>query len=292
MSSMATNLISENLLARPMVLAAVAAACVTALATPSSAQLSGGSGGNTMVAQQPRPIGSEISMWEYLQETRELSFAEYANFAMAHPDFPRMEIIRLRAEAALENEAPSSAALIQYFSALPPLTNPARARYALSLSSAQRPDAFDVAREAWRGGQMSGPAEAYLIGLFGSRFSADDHAARMDALLWQGEREAASRLMMSIDGEARQIAMARLSLLNGTMPRDAGLSIPNAANRDAGFTFNLVNHLRSKRRTGEAISLLANRPLFNAPALDAEELVGDMLAVAEAASAADTVRIA
>ncbi|WP_298467218.1 lytic transglycosylase domain-containing protein [uncultured Erythrobacter sp.] len=289
---MATNLTSENIFARPMVLAAVAAACVTALATPSSAQLSGGSGGNTMVAQQPRAIGSAISMWEYLQETRNLGFAEYANFALAHPEFPRTDIIRLRAEGALENEAPSSAALIQYFSAQPPLTNTARARYALSLASEQRSEAFDVALQAWRGGEMSGPAEAYLSGLYGSRFTAEDHAARMDALLWQGEREAAARLMMKVDGETRQIAMARLSLLNGTMPRDAGLAIPNAANRDAGFTFNLVNHLRSKRRTGEAISLLANRPLFSAPAFDAEELVGDMLDVAEAASVSDTVRIA
>ncbi|MEL7218466.1 MAG: lytic transglycosylase domain-containing protein, partial [Pseudomonadota bacterium] len=99
-------------------------------------------------------------------------------------------------------------------------------------------------------------------------------------------------LMMTVDQKTRQIAMARLSLLNGAMPRDAGITIPNEANRDAGFTYNLVNHLRSKRQTGQAISLLANRPQFTAPALDAEELVGDMLAVAKAANSRDTVRIA
>ncbi len=244
-----------------------------------------------MIAQQPRAIGSAISTWEYLQREDDLSFAEYANFALAHPEFPRSEIVRLRAEAALENEAPSTAALLQYFEALPPLTNPARARYALSLAAEQRPEAFEVAKAAWRGGEMSGPAEAYLIGLFGSRFTAADHAARMDALLWQGQREAASRLMMSVDGTDRQIAMARLSLLNGTMPRDAGLTIPNEANLDAGFAYNLVSHLRSKRRIGEAISLLANRPRFSAPAFNAEAMLGEMLAVAKAANSTDTVRI-
>ncbi|MEL6529566.1 MAG: lytic transglycosylase domain-containing protein [Pseudomonadota bacterium] len=289
---MASKLTSTNPLSRPIVLAALAAVSVAALATPGSAQLSGGSGGNTMLAQQPRAIGSAISTWEYLQNTRNLGFAEYANFAMAYPEFPRSEIIRLRAEAALENEAPSSSALLQYFGALPPLTNPARARYALTLASERRPEAFEVAKAAWRGGKMSGPAEAYLTGLYGSQFTASDHAARMDALLWQGEKDAASRLMMTVDQKTRQIAMARLSLLNGAMPRDAGITIPNEANRDAGFTYNLVNHLRSKRQTGQAISLLANRPQFTAPALDAEELVGDMLAVAKAANSRDTVRIA
>ncbi len=289
---MATTLISRILLARPIVVAAMAAAGAASLATPSSAQLGSGTSSDTLVAQHPRAIGAAISQWEYLQDRRDLGFAEYANFALAHPEFPRMEIIRLRAEGALENEAPSSTALLQYFDERAPLTNAARARYALTLAAEQRPEALETARLAWRGGKMSGPAEAYLSGLFGSRFTRDDHVARMDALLWQGEREAAARLMISVDGEARQIAMARLSLLNGTMPRDAGLAIPNSANRDAGFTYNLVNHLWAKRRIGEAISLLANRPRFDSPALDAEELVGDMLAVAKAANATDTVRIA
>ena len=292
MSSMAIKMTSGNLFSRPIVLAALAAVGTTALATPSSAQLSGDQSGNTMLAQQPRAIGAAISTWEYLQNTRNLSFAQYANFALANPNFPRSEIIRLRAEGALENEAPSSSALLRYFDALPPLTNPARARYALTLASERRPEALEIARAAWRGGKMSGPAEAYLTGLYGSQFTQADHAARMDALLWQGERDAASRLMISVDGQTRQIAMARLSLLNGAMPRDAGLTVPNEANRDAGFTFNLVNHLRSKRQTGQAISLLANRPQFSAPAHDPEELVGDMLAVAKAANSSDTVRIA
>ncbi|MEM9500410.1 MAG: lytic transglycosylase domain-containing protein [Pseudomonadota bacterium] len=262
------------------------------MATPSSAQIGGSSGGQTMLAQQPRAISSAIATWELLQEERDLAFAEYARFAQSYPNFPRLEIIRLRAESALENEAPPSADLLAYFDALPPLTNPARARYALTLAGAKRPEAFDVALEAWRGGKMSGPAEAYLTGLFGSRFTQEDHAARMDALLWQGEREAAARNMLNLSEAERPLAMARLSLLNGTMPRTAGLSVPNEANRDAGFTFNLVNHLWAKRLTGQAIQLLANRPEFNAPAFDPEDMVGDMLAVAKAANSRDTVRIA
>ncbi|MEM8726623.1 MAG: lytic transglycosylase domain-containing protein, partial [Pseudomonadota bacterium] len=292
MSSMASKLPASNIFSRPIALVALAAISVGALSTPSSAQMSGGSGGQTMVAQQPGAINAAIANWEFLQEERDLTWADYSSFALSYPNFPRSEIIRLRAEATLDKEAPQSADLLRYFDALPPLTNPARARYALTLAGAQRPEAFEVAREAWRNGEMSGPAEAYLLGLFGSRFDADDHSARMDALLWQGEREAAARNMINLPEADRPLAMARLSLLNGTLPRDAGLSVPNEANTDAGFTFNLVNYLWAKRLTGQAVQLLANRPAFTSPAFDAEDMVGDMLAVAKAANSTDTVRIA
>ncbi|WP_249171897.1 hypothetical protein [Erythrobacter sp. JK5] len=269
----------------------MATVATAALAVPASAEQSRSVGAQPMVAQQQRAIGSAISMWEYLQENRNLPFAQYAGFAVANPTFPRLDIIRLRAEAALENEAPPTDELLRFFGAHPPLTNAGRARYALTLAAAQHAGAFEVARDAWRGGRMSGPAEAYIAGLYGSRFSDDDHAARMDSLLWQGEREAAARQVINLRESDRPLAMARLSLLNGSTPREAGLAIPNAANRDAGFTFNLLNYLWAKRQVGEAVRLLATRPAFEAPARDPEEFLGDMLAVAKAASATDTVDI-
>ncbi len=287
MSSMVKNLLSS-----PISLAAFAAAALGALSTPSSAQISGQSNRSNLVAQQPTQISAAIARWELLQENRQLRFADYAGFALAYPEFPRSEIIRIRAENTLNEEAPSQADILNFFDALPPLTNVGRARYALSLAAAQRQNAFDVARAAWRGGAMSGPAEAYLIGLFGSRFTSEDHTARMDALLWQEEADAAERHLINLRSEDRALAMARLALVRGSTPQTAGIPVPADAQRDAGYTFNLVNYYRSRRQTQAAIGLLANRPTFTAPAFQAEELVGDMLAIAEAANVRDTVRIA
>lgn len=287
MSSMAKNLLSS-----PISIAALAAAAIGALSTPSSAQMSSQPMRSNLVAQQPSEIGAAIARWELLQENRQLRFADYAGFAMAYPEFPRTEIIRIRAENTLDDEAPSQAEILGFFDALPPLTNAGRARYALSLSAAQRPEAFDVAREAWRGGAITGPTEAYLIGLFGSRFTAEDHAARMDALLWQGEAEAAERQLINLRPADRDLALARLSLVRGSMPQSAGIPVPADAQRDAGYIFNLVNYYRSTRQTEAAIDLLANRQAFAAPAFSSEELVSDMLAIAEAAGATSSVRIA
>lgn len=250
------------------------------------------SGGNDLVARQPAAIDAAVARWEVLQASRTHSFADYAGFVMAYPSFPRIEILRLRAEAALENEAPPQADLLRYFDAHPPLTNPARARYALALAAVQRPQALEEARKAWRGGQMSDPVELYIAGLYGAQFTPDDHAVRMDALLWQGKADAASRQVMNPGQTGNQLALARLSLLRGARPEAAGIAVPAAASADPGYTFNLVRFLRSSGQTGEAVRAFTSRPAFTRPALDPETFVGELLSLAKASGARDAAMIA
>ncbi|WP_298304377.1 lytic transglycosylase domain-containing protein [uncultured Erythrobacter sp.] len=291
MSSMVRNLLTSPP-AIVGVLAAVAACSIGALSTPSSAQMSAANQRGNMVAGQPQFAGAAIARWERLQGDGEYTFSNYAGFALAYPDFPRMEVVRIKAEERLDEETPSRSDILSFFDAHPPLTNAGRARYALTLAGAQRADAFNVAREAWRGGTMSGPTEAYLIGLFGSRFTAEDHAARMDALLWQGDAEAAERQMVNVSSSKREMALARLALIRGSTPQAAGLATPTNALSDAGYTYNLARYFLARSETGSAINLLESRPKFGSPAFDPEGLVGVMLTAAKAANASDTVRIA
>ena len=285
MSSMVrTSLFSSRIYAAlGLMLAGVAS-------VPAAAQ--GFSGSDNLVARQPAAIDAAVARWEVLQASRTNSFADYAGFVMAYPSFPRIEILRLRAEAALENEAPPQAELLRYFDAFPPLTNPARARYALALAAMQRPEALAEARKAWRGGQMSDPVELYIAGLYGAQFTPEDHAVRMDALLWQGKADAASRQVMNLAGIDNQLALARLSLLRGARPEMAGIAVPAGAEADPGYTFNLVKFLRGTGQTGEAARVFTNRPTFSRTALDPEAFVGELLGLAKTSGARDAAMIA
>lgn len=283
MSSMATNLRYKALLG--------AALGALALAAPSSAQKDG-PGGSTMVARAPSEMQAAISKWELLQKNSQLGFYDYSGFALAYPDFPRMGIIRMRAENTLAVEAPGRADLLRYFDALPPLTNQARARYAIALAAEGRVEAFETARAAWRGGQMADTVELTIESLFGARFTAEDHAARMDALLWQGKTGAATRLMTQLAPPDQKLAMARLALVNGSTPAEAGLESPRGAYQDAGFLYNLAEYHRKRRDYGNAASILANRTVVTAPAFDGEEMVGLMLSVAKRSPATSAMRIA
>lgn len=286
MSSMVRNFLMSHRICA----AAVLLGTGVAGAAPLAAQDFGGN--DNLVARQPTAMEGAIARWEVLQASRTHSFADYAGFVLAYPSFPRAEILRLRAEAALENEAPSQAELLRYFAAHPPLTNPARARYVLALASVQHPEALAEARRAWRGGQMSDPVELYIAGLFGAQFTPEDHAVRMDALLWQGKADAAARQLMNLAEADRPLAQARLALLRGTRPEAAGIPVPAGANADPGYIFNLVKFLRASGQNAEAARVFTMRPDFARPALDPEAFVGELLSLAKASGARDAAAIA
>lgn len=268
----------------------------TALAVPSLAHAqtptSWPDSGNSMVAQQPSRAAQAINNWEYLTKRDDLSFASYSGFVSRYPDFPKRELLQRRAEAALDRDAVSPQDLVAFFDKHPPITNSAKARYALALASLNRPEAQSVALEAWRGGTMSGPAEAYMQGLFGQSFSPQDHDARMNALLWQGNLEAASRQIVRVSPAYRGMAQARLAMLQGSTPSDAGLSVPSGALNDSGYVFNLARHYRSNGQLPQAINLLATRADFGSPAFDGTAFVSESLRIAQGADARSAVRIA
>ncbi len=263
----------------------------TALASPAIAQTIAVPE-RSMVAQQPSRMTQALSQWEYLTKEDDLSFSQYAGFLSTYPEFPKAALIQRRAEAALDNEAISPQSLVAFFEKNPPLSNGAKARYALALAAMNRPEAFDLAREAWRGGSMSGPAEAYMQGLFGQRLSPEDHDARMDALLWQGQQEAAARQIVRVSPAYRDMAQARLALLQGTEPASIGLTVPSGAMNDSGYVYNLARYYRSNGRLPQAINLLATRAPASSPAFDGADFVTEALRAAQGAGTSQAVAIA
>lgn len=247
---------------------------------------------SNLVAQGPGRMAPIIAQWEYLTARDNLDFSAYANFVASYPDFPKTELLRRRAEAAIDRSAHSPAQLAAFFAKAPPLTNGGRAHYAAALATTNGSSALAAAREAWRGGAMSSANESYLAGLYGARFTPDDHHARMDALLWQNDAAAAARQIQRLSGPQRELAMARLSLVQGQLPEAAGLTVPNDALRNPGYVYNLARFHRTKGNLPAAISLLANRPRAASLPFDQEVMVGELLRVARSAGADSVVRIA
>lgn len=268
----------------------------TALILPASAQAQDAttwdSARRSLVAQGPGRMAPTISRWEYLTARDNLGFSEYANFVVSYPDFPKAEILRRRAEAALERSAPSPEQIVAFFDKAPPLTNPARGRYAFALATLNRPEAWPVARAAWRGGTMSGAVETYLAGLFATRLNAEDHAARMDALMWQNDGEGGARQVLRITGPTRDLGMARLALVQGQLPEAAGLPVPPDALNDPGYAYNLARYHRTRGNLPAAIALLANRPRAARLPFDQEAMIAELLRVARGAGADSAARIA
>ncbi|WP_241229821.1 lytic transglycosylase domain-containing protein [Tsuneonella rigui] len=246
-----------------------------------------------MVSMQPGQAASAVSRWQQLTASDRLGFSDYAGFALSYPDFPRMEVIRSNAESALERDlANTPQQVAAYFDRFPPQSNPARARYALALSTLGRPEARQVAQAAWRGGEMSSGSEAYLMGLFGPSFTTEDYDERMRALLWQGQAESAARTIGSTSPQNRPLFMARLSLLQGSEPTAIGLPLPANASADPGYVYNLARYYRKSGQGSRGQTLLATRAAFVRPPHDAQDMVTEMLTQAKGASASTAAAIA
>jgi len=244
----------------------------------------------SLVASQPGRIAAQINRWEALYKDRQvqLPFAEYSSFLLANPGFPDETLLRARAEERLRGEFVPEASLLEYFATYEPVTNFAKAHYALALMGHDRAKSEQLAVTAWRGGEMSPTAEAALMAMYGASFTQADHDTRMNALLWQRDGSAAARQLDRVAPSKRRIFAARLGILQG---RDGYTDAPGAM-ADPGYLYNRSRELRQKGRTGQAIEMILSGPALSHLPYDQTAWITELLALARAASSTDTIRIA
>jgi soluble lytic murein transglycosylase len=179
-------------------------------------------------------MSQAIDRWRQLNASSNFSFSDYSGFMLTYPGFPEEAKMRVNAEKALESSYAEPRRVVAFFDRFPPVSNPARAQYALALTALRRKEADDVARDAWRGGTMSDAAESALLAQYGQRFRTEDYDARLDALLWDGATAQAARSISYTSSAARPLFMTRLALAQGLEPASQGLTVDPNAVRDAG----------------------------------------------------------
>ena len=238
------------------------------------------------------PAAEAIARWKTLSSYDNLAFTDYSRFLLSYPGYPDEDRLRRNAEKALDRGAASPGEIAAYFDRVAPLTNPARAQYALALSALGRSDAVTQALAAWRGGTMSDSAEPAIQGLVAGRATQADQDARMDALLWAGATQQAQRQIAAVSPARRDIFALRLAAIGGSDPAAQGLVVPTWASSDPGYLYNRARQLVSSGRSGEAAQLLAGRGKLAALPLDPEKWVSLQLAAARGADSASAARIA
>jgi len=247
----------------------------------------GQAGRASLVANQSA-MGYAVSRWEQLQASQYYTFEDYATFLLAYPGFPDEDKLKAYAEARLAEEYVDPNRVLTYFAAQPPVTNLGRAAQALALMQLRPGEAETAARAAWRGGQMSPTAAATIQATFGSRFTAEDNDARMDALLWQRDAVGAAQQLPWVSPARSAVFAARLAILQGG---DGGTTDP-AARADPGYLYNRSRELRLEGRQSEAITLLATRPPLTGKPQDPAKWIEEHLNVARLAGSGSAAQIA
>ncbi|MBC2667950.1 lytic transglycosylase domain-containing protein [Novosphingobium piscinae] len=237
-------------------------------------------------------MAQAVERWQGLTRYDSFAFNDYAGFLLAYRGFPEEDRLRRNAERALERGGAEPGQVVAYFDRIAPLTNAARAQYALALARQGRPEAHSQALAAWRGGAMSEAAETALAPLLAGRVTADDQDARMDALLWAGSLAPAQRQLALVSPTRRDLFQVRLAALQGNDPVALGLAIPASAAADPGFLYNRARQLIGAGRGAEAAALLAARPRLDSLPTDPEKWVALTLSAARNSDPATAVRLA
>ncbi|WP_298167991.1 lytic transglycosylase domain-containing protein [Novosphingobium sp.] len=246
-----------------------------------------------LIAQGQGPMAQAISRWQMLTSSDRFAFSDYSGFILSYRGFPEEEKLRRAAEAALDRQSADASTVVAFFDRVPPLTNPARAQYALALKALGRPEADAMARAAWRGGAMSDAAEVAILAGWGGTFLPDDEDARMDALLWAGNPSPAARQTARVSPARRGLFAARLATLIGLDPYAAADGTgTDVLNSDPGFLYSRARQLRRQGNGAAAQALIANRPLLARPPLSRDKWVDELLANARSAASAGDARTA
>jgi len=210
------------------------------------------------------PVARKLAEWIVLRSDNNNATVErYRAFITANPSWPSQTFLRRRLEAALWDDHRDDQVVWSWFENESPIS--AKGRFVLAkamLARGDRANAERLVREAWRSDPMSEDTETSALEMFGALLSAGDQKARMDALLYTTENEAAAmRAAKRLGAGYVALAKARLAAVRKAPNAKALLdAVPHELHSDTGYLFSRIQLLRRDENYAEAAQLMLGAP--------------------------------
>ncbi|MBF0392003.1 MAG: lytic transglycosylase domain-containing protein [Alphaproteobacteria bacterium] len=202
-------------------------------------------------------LPAKVLRWLVLQQPGgNATFAEISGFLDENPDWPAQAVMRRRAEEAITLGTPPEA-LLAWFERMPPVSGAGMTAHARALRQMGREtDALAAARHAWRKGEFGSTQEKTFLAEFGPQLRREDHEARLDEILWDGEAVSARRMLDLVDDAHRHLAEARIALMSGAAGVEGLIDrVPHSLENDPGLIFERLRWRRRKDMDDAAIEL-------------------------------------
>jgi len=213
------------------------------------------------VAQSRDPVAPKLVRWlDYTRASPTGRFAEIAGFIERNPDWPLGKTLRRQAEEAMGSESDAIAAA--WLSRYPPLSGAGMVRAAeITIDRGNVAAGAAALRTAWIDGDFTPAGERNVLARFSATLRPQDHEKRLDHLLWEGDSDAARRMLPLVPADYRALAEARLALADGA-PTAATLLARVAAplRSDPGLAFEEARFQRRKGNLDAAAQLLLGHP--------------------------------
>ncbi|MEO1137647.1 MAG: lytic transglycosylase domain-containing protein, partial [Pseudomonadota bacterium] len=189
-------------------------------------------------------------------------FGQFADaFLDANPDWPARNRIHAFIEDRIPNNAPADQVLA-FFDTRTPETGPGKIQLARALFAVgDRIGGERYIRDAWINENFKLAEERRVLSVYGSYLTKQDHAARVDRLLWSRQVTNARRVFSSLDKQDRKKAEARAALLlQASSAQRLYDRLPEEAKLDSGMLHAAVRYHRRRGEEQYAMALAALAP--------------------------------
>ena len=223
-------------------------------------------------------VSYSIDQWRRLRQSSNYSFADYANFLIANPDWPDTTRMRSWAEKAMR-PGENAATVIAFFAREKPRTGNGWARMAEAYAASGRTaEALDAARNAWASPDLSDSDEQAIWARYGASFTRADHDRRIDSLLFDKKPSEAARFLALATPEREPIFAARVALQQGASDAETRYqAVIGSVTSDAGLMIDRARYLRAHNFGRAAEDLLARAHRFTVKPVDPERFYDMMV---------------
>ncbi|MBI1418702.1 MAG: transglycosylase SLT domain-containing protein [Limimaricola sp.] len=239
---------------------------------PLAAAFAAADAGNWAIAQALVPQGDRLARdlltWTQLRAgistdpaapPNPVTFADYAAFLKARPDWPGLDRLRAQGEATITPEIPARD-VIAYFGDNAPQTGQGAAALASALiATRQGEKAAQVLHDAWLTLSLTDEGQAALLTSFAAQL-APLNAARADAMLWRWRTDDAARMLPLLNADTAALVKARLAYIQNSPDRARLVAaVPALLKDDAGLAYDRYSWLAARGNQSDAIALLLTR---------------------------------
>nr|WP_246149790.1 lytic transglycosylase domain-containing protein [Tritonibacter litoralis] len=200
------------------------------------------------------PLAQDLVEWHRLR-AGEGSASEVMRFLERRSDWPGLALLRRRSEAQIA--ASNTRAILQFFGQADPQTGAGALAYGNALrASGRQGEGKAVLLKAWQ--TMAMPESVHQAFLSQHKtLLKDHHAARTDALLWEGHTQSAGRMLPLLSDAQRALATARIALQEVEPGVDAKIeAVPERLRASPGLSYDRFAWRDGKRRQADAIDLM------------------------------------
>ena len=240
----------------------LSAADLQAMRSALAAALSGDwTGAYAEVAATTDPLPPKMLRWmDYSRPGAPGRFPDIAEFVEKNPDWPAQKALRSHAEEALVAESDAVAA--DWFQRYPPVGATGRIREAeIKFSGGDLEGGTAALRAIWIEADFGPLDEKNFLSRHSASLRPEDNVKRIDRLMWDGQSEAAHRMLPLVPVDYRAVAQARLALAAQAHNSEALVArVPAQLRSDPGLLFERLRFLRKKEMTDAAVRLLLSRP--------------------------------